>query len=732
MAVGTSRSSLPARIVLGVACAIAALAVVSDAPAATGIRGVDVSHFNTTLPVDWLSVANSGVSFIFAKATEGTTITDPTYGLNRSAAETFGIRVGAYHFARPGGSSIATITADALGQASYFVGVAQPAPGDLPPVLDLEATGNLSPANLGLWTQTWLDDVFAQTGVRPFVYVSPHFWQTALGDTSAIAAAGYPLWIAHWTGNAAPTLPALGWNGLGWTFWQWSDCSTVPGFVHCVDADRFAGLDLTPLLIPATPATIPVVATPPTIVGAPQIGKVLAALPGSWNGGKPVAFTYQWESCDATGAGCAPIAGATSENYKPVATDSGHELTVLVTAQNSTSEASASSVATPAISGTAPNPTPTPTPVPVATAPVATVPPSVEGTPQIGQTLTIVEGGWSVSPSTFAYQWQRCDTSGESCTPIPGATQDQYTLTPADLGATVTILETVTAAGSSASISAEPTGVVTKAPAAPPTGRTAVVQGAVAGAVATLDQAATVSWQPGAVPIGAIVSVAHANAKLALPGTAFSVNVTRVNGQLPWPIDLQFAPSLPHGVIGFSTDDRTWQAVPKLATPELAPDQNLGTYRDGSGHAHVLMRYPGFFAFFAGNKWGDPRLIATGPPLLPIGKPAPMHGRAQRDGTLRIIALVALQSQAHLYASLLGPSGKQIFIARTGSRLGAWLHGTALKTVQSLVLAPGATPIRLNVRLRALTPKTTYRLQILAVDPLGRRSTVDYPVRFGY
>jgi hypothetical protein len=312
---------------------------------------------------------------------------------------------------------------------------------------------------------------------------------------------------------------------------------------------------------------------------------------------------------------------------------------------------------------------------------------------------------------------------------IADATGNQYTLTPDDIRSTVTVIET---ADGSVSVSAEPIDVVTGAPVPPPTGRTALAIAATAGAVATLDQAATVSWQPGAVPVGATVSVAHASAKLAIPSTVFSVGVTQANGELPWPIDIRFASSLPHGVIGFSTDDHDWQVVPKLPMPALAADQTVGTYRDGSGNTHVLTRYPGLFAFFAGNRWGDPRLIASGPPLVPIAKPAPMHGHAQSDGTLRIITKLALQSQAHLYATLVGPGGKHIFIAQQGSRLGTWLHGAALQTVQSLVLTPGAAPIRLTVHVRALTPKRTYRLQILAVDPLGRRSRIIFPIRFGY
>ena len=64
----------------------------------------------------------------------------------------------------------------------------------------------------------------------------------------------------------------------------------------------------------------------PTVVGTAQAGAKLAGVPGVWNGGKPVTFTYQWQSCDAAGFTCTPIPGATLETYTPTATDVGHAL----------------------------------------------------------------------------------------------------------------------------------------------------------------------------------------------------------------------------------------------------------------------------------------------------------------------------------------------------------------------------------------------------------------------
>src|SRR3954447_22015726 len=126
--------------ILAVAAAFTALA--GPAQAATYAKGVDVSNWNGS--IDWLQVADDGNTFVFAKATESTTFTDATYPINRAGAQGVGLRLGAYHFARPAGTSDTAAIAGAIAQADYFVGVAQPKAGDLPPVLDLEKNGGLT------------------------------------------------------------------------------------------------------------------------------------------------------------------------------------------------------------------------------------------------------------------------------------------------------------------------------------------------------------------------------------------------------------------------------------------------------------------------------------------------------------------------------------------------------------------------------------------------------------
>jgi hypothetical protein len=73
--------------------------------------------------------------------------------------------------------------------------------------------------------------------------------------------------------------------------------------------------------------------SPPTIAGTPQQGQTLTASPGTWSA-DDAHFAYQWQHCDAAGANCTDIAGATAQTYGVTATDVGTTLRVVVKASN--------------------------------------------------------------------------------------------------------------------------------------------------------------------------------------------------------------------------------------------------------------------------------------------------------------------------------------------------------------------------------------------------------------
>jgi GH25 family lysozyme M1 (1,4-beta-N-acetylmuramidase) len=686
------------------------------AASATHAKGVDVSNWNGS--INWTKVAHAGYRFAIAKATEATSYQDTTYAANRAGSESAGLAFGAYHFARPSGSGVAGVTASAIAQADYFLGFATPQPGELPPVLDLEATGNLSAQLLQAWTKAWAQEVYARLGIHPFVYSSPAFWQEHLADSTSVAAAGTPLWIAHWTSASKPSIPAQNWDGLGWTFWQWSDCVAVPGIAHCTDGDRMNGATPASLEIAPYSTDAPTLATPPSIAGTPEAGKLLAAVPGVWDGGKPLAFTYQWRQCDAAGANCVDIPGATREKYRPTSNDVGHSISVRVAAANATDTKKAAAPATAGV---------TPAGVPPTARPENVGLPVVHGTLQVGQKLTSTAGSWTGAPTKFGYRWQRCDASGLNCVAIAKASHASYTTTPDDLGSALAVV--VTAKGPGGSVTAPPseTAVVAAAPLpAISDGSQTVVQG-VAGYVGTIDGRATATWQPGAVPVGLTVSLGALDQSLALAGTGVSLGVPGLKSTgFKWPVEIDYAAAAPaQTVLGYSTDGTVFSAMPQLGVASLARGQKVGAYVADAGTPVVLTRTPLDLSFFTAGAWGDPTYTSPAGPDLT--QPTPLRTLVHAsDRTVLVLAKLAAAEQTQLTATITSPTGETVSVLPKGSVFGSPLPaGRPLKSVQTERDKPGTIRVRLRLNGRRLAAGT-YKLRVAAVDPWGRTSVLRF------
>jgi hypothetical protein len=195
---------------------------------------------------------------------------------------------------------------------------------------------------------------------------------------------------------------------------------------------------------------IPVNSALPGISGQARQASVLTESNGTWTG-SPTSFTYQWEACDAQGANCSPLTGATGQTYQPGAGDVGHTIRVAEVAVNPAGSGA------PAVSA--------PTAVVLPLPPAATQLPALSGRAQTGSTLSGAHGGWANSPSALIDQWQRCDPGGNACSAIPGASGSQYVLTGADIGHTVRLQETAVNAGGSGTASSAPTSRVIPSPA---------------------------------------------------------------------------------------------------------------------------------------------------------------------------------------------------------------------------------------------------------------------------
>ncbi len=172
---------------------------------------------------------------------------------------------------------------------------------------------------------------------------------------------------------------------------------------------------------------IPVNTAPPSISGSATQGATLTEQHGTWSY-EPTGYAYQWQRCDSAGANCTNLSGATSSQYVPVTADVGHKLVVLETAVNAGGNSSPVASA--------------PTAVIAGAAPVNTSLPSISGTAKQGSTLTESHGGWTNEPTSYAYQWLRCDAGGVNCVVIAGATNQTYVLTSDDVGSRIKVRET--------------------------------------------------------------------------------------------------------------------------------------------------------------------------------------------------------------------------------------------------------------------------------------------------
>jgi hypothetical protein len=193
----------------------------------------------------------------------------------------------------------------------------------------------------------------------------------------------------------------------------------------------------------------PVNTSPPQLSGTARDGETLSVTKGSWDN-SPTSFARAWLRCDSSGHSCSPISGQTGNDYRLVSADVGHRIQATVTATNQYGSTKASSNLSDVV-------------VAKGLGPASTSPPVVSGTAQVGQKLTLSQGSWSGStPMSFSYGWQRCDSNGNSCAAISGATRANYTVASADLGHTLRGFVRASNSFGASTATSVPTAVVTQ------------------------------------------------------------------------------------------------------------------------------------------------------------------------------------------------------------------------------------------------------------------------------
>jgi len=281
--------------------------------------GTDVSHYQGP-GINWSAVKAAGVSFAWAKATEGLTFTDANFAGNEANAKAAGVYIGAYHFARPSNHPNLTGANSAESEAAFFWSVVSNyvKPGNfyLVPMLDWEDSSATVAAGfnatiMSAWVNQWCNSVSNHarlngvTGLRPVVYTGTWFSRpsgTYPGLTTAVT--NWPSWIAAYpatplalTDGPDDTFPWPNWN-----IWQYANTNWSGG-----DADVFRGdiNGLKSLFLIGSLGT-PYFITQPADRKADQGGSLTMKAPGGGN----APLHYQWRFNGVA------IPNATNSNYQ--------------------------------------------------------------------------------------------------------------------------------------------------------------------------------------------------------------------------------------------------------------------------------------------------------------------------------------------------------------------------------------------------------------------------------
>ncbi len=253
----------------------------------TYVRGIDVSRYQPK--VDWAKVKAAGIALAVPKASQSNWA-DPMFASHWAGAKSAGLLRGAYHFFVP--------DMDPLKQAAAYLKALGSDPGDLPPVLDVEAK-TTNPAQLAKDAEKWLAEVEKQLGKRAVIYTAAWYWNSTMliGGKYPAWASERPLWVAAYpVKDGTPTLEQLaqgkykpllpkGWDKCA--FWQYSERGRVDGVANTdgkpanvdlnvfegtlEDLGKFAGLD------PARLADLPSYEAPvsfaaPMMIEVPSYG----------------------------------------------------------------------------------------------------------------------------------------------------------------------------------------------------------------------------------------------------------------------------------------------------------------------------------------------------------------------------------------------------------------------------------------------------------------------------
>lgn len=186
--------------------------------------GIDVSNHQGD--IDWETVKNSGVEFVFIRIgyghnREAKIMEDEKFRQNLEEARNVGLKVGLYFY------SYATEIWEAEEQANWIVKTLNGEKIDLPIVFDYETwksfpTYNINIVDLNKVAKRFLD-ILHDNGYEGMNYSSKYYLNTIWNISE------YPTWLAHYVSKTN--------YDKDFKVWQFSNTGEVPGINGFVDLD---------------------------------------------------------------------------------------------------------------------------------------------------------------------------------------------------------------------------------------------------------------------------------------------------------------------------------------------------------------------------------------------------------------------------------------------------------------------------------------------------------------
>lgn len=186
-------------------------------------EGIDISSWQGS--IDFTSVAESGISVVYMKASQGTDYVDPYLETYYQGTKSNGMKVGFYHYLT------ARTTSEAQSEAEFFVNTISGKTPDCLLAMDFESFGDLSNEQINQIAQVFLQTVENLTGKGVVIYSDAFNASNTFSSSLNI----YPLGVADY-GVSEPQVNA-NWNT--WVGFQYTDQGEINGISGYVDRNEF-------------------------------------------------------------------------------------------------------------------------------------------------------------------------------------------------------------------------------------------------------------------------------------------------------------------------------------------------------------------------------------------------------------------------------------------------------------------------------------------------------------